>query len=65
MKRILIIEDDPAILTGLNDALSEEHFEILIADDGEIGFQKGKSKNVDLIILDLMLPSKNGIDERH
>jgi len=62
MKRILIIEDDPAILTGLVDSLSVEHFEVLTAEDGEIGFQKGKTENIDLIILDLILPSKNGIE---
>ena len=62
MKRILIIEDDPAILTGLTDSLQEEHFEVLTAEDGEIGYQEAKKENIDLIILDLMLPSKNGID---
>jgi len=62
MKRILIIEDDPAILTGLADSLQEEHFEVLTEDDGEIGYQEAKKENIDLIILDLMLPSKNGID---
>jgi len=62
MKRILIIEDDPAILTGLKDCLQEEHFEVLTEDDGEEGYQKAKNENIDLIILDLMLPSKNGID---
>ena len=62
MKRILIIEDDPAILTGLTDSLQEEHFEVLTEEDGEIGYQEAKKENIDLIILDLMLPSKNGID---
>lgn len=62
MKRILIIEDDPAILLGLEESLREEHFEILTAKDGEIGFQKGKNENIDLILLDLILPSKNGIE---
>jgi len=62
MKRILIIEDDPAILTGLKDSLQEEHFEVITTEDGEIGYQEAKKENIDLIILDLMLPSKNGID---
>ena len=62
MKRILIIEDDPAILLGLNDSLAEEHFEVLTANDGEEGYQKGKKENIDLIILDLILPTKNGIE---
>ena len=62
MKRILIVEDDPAILLGLKESLHEEHFEVLTASDGEEGYQKGKKENVDLIILDLMLPTKNGIE---
>ncbi len=62
MKRVLIIEDDPAILTGLEDSLQEEHFEVSTAEDGEVGYQKAKKENIDLIILDLMLPSKNGME---
>jgi DNA-binding response OmpR family regulator len=62
MKRILIVEDDPAILIGLKESLLEEHFEVLTASDGEEGYQKGKKENIDLIILDLMLPTKNGIE---
>jgi DNA-binding response OmpR family regulator len=60
MKRILIIEDDPAILKGLEVSLKEEHYEVLTAADGEKGYQTGKRANVDLIILDIMLPNKNG-----
>jgi len=62
MKRILIIEDDPAILLGLEASLKEEHFEILSSSDGEKGYQLGKKENLDLIILDVMLPNKNGFD---
>ncbi len=60
MKRILIIEDDPAILKGLETALQEEHYEILTARDGEKGYQMASRENIALIILDLMLPGKNG-----
>lgn len=62
MKRILIIEDDPAILLGLKESLVEEHFEVLTSSDGEEGYQKGRKENIDLIILDIVLPSKNGIE---
>ena len=62
MKRILIVEDDPAILMGLVDSLKEEHYEVLSAEDGERGFQMGQKENIDLIILDLMLPKMNGIE---
>ncbi len=62
MKRILIVEDDPAILKGLATTLKAEHFEVLTAADGEEGYQAAKRENVDLIILDIMLPRKNGQD---
>jgi len=62
MKRILIIEDDPAILKGLQAGLEEEHYRILSESDGEKGYQLAQLENIDLIILDLMLPSKNGED---
>jgi len=62
MKRILVIEDDPAILRGLIDSLGEEHFEVLSAMDGEKGTLMAKRENVALIILDIMLPKKSGLD---
>ena len=62
MKRILIIEDDPAISKGLYDALHDEHYDVVTEDDGEKGFKFAQNENIALIILDLMLPSKNGIE---
>lgn len=62
MKRILVVEDDPAILKGLVASLEEEHYDVLTAVDGERGYDLGKKENIDLIILDIMLPKKNGQD---
>ncbi|MEJ2196539.1 MAG: response regulator transcription factor [Ignavibacteriaceae bacterium] len=62
MKKILIIEDDPAISSGLVDALEEENFQTMDVDNGEKGFNLAKDGNYDLIILDLRLPGKNGMD---
>jgi DNA-binding response OmpR family regulator len=62
MKRILIVEDDPAILRGLEAALAGEHFEVSSASDGERGYDMARKMNVDLIILDLMLPTKDGTE---
>jgi DNA-binding response OmpR family regulator len=62
MKRILVVEDDPAILKGLVASFEEEHYEVYTATDGEKGYQLGKKENIDLIILDVMLPGKNGQD---
>jgi len=62
MKRILVIEDDPAISKGLSDALRDEHYDVVTEEDGEQGFKFAQNENIALIILDLMLPSKNGIE---
>lgn len=62
MKRILIIEDDVAILRGLKDNLEYESYEVLTATDGEQGYFLIQEKKPDLIILDLMLPKMNGYE---
>jgi DNA-binding response OmpR family regulator len=62
MKRILIIEDDTAILRGLKDNLEFEHYEVLTAADGEQGYCLIHEKKPDLIILDLMLPRMSGYE---
>ncbi len=62
MNKILIIEDDASITHGLKEVLQEEHFKILTESDGEEGFRRAKRETVDLIILDVMLPGKNGTE---
>lgn len=62
MKRILVIEDDLAILRGLKDNLEYESYEVVTAADGEQGYGLIKEKKPDLIILDLMLPKMNGYE---
>ena len=62
MKRILIIEDDPSIRIGLETTLRDEQYDVVAADDGGKGYFLGKKGDVDLIILDIMLPKKNGMD---
>jgi DNA-binding response OmpR family regulator len=62
MKRLIIIEDDPAIREGLEVSFSEAHYEVESESDGERGFQKVKRNPPDIVILDLMLPTKNGED---
>jgi len=62
MKKILIIEDDPATVAGLSDTLTDEHFEVSTVMSGNMGYEKAKEGGYDLIILDLMLPDKSGVD---
>lgn len=60
MKRILIIEDDISILSGLKDVLTFKNYEVFTATDGEAGYAEAKEKKLDLIILDIMLPKMDG-----
>jgi DNA-binding response OmpR family regulator len=60
--KILIVEDDQAILRGLKDNLKFESYEVLTAVDGKDGFNLARTENPDLIILDLMLPKMNGYE---
>ena len=62
MSRILVVEDDPAILRGLADNLRFESYEVLTASDGQSGYAALKEHKPDLIILDLMLPKMSGYD---
>ena len=62
MSRILVVEDDPAILRGLADNLKFESHEVLTAADGEAAYRLIHEKKPDLIILDLMLPKLSGYE---
>ena len=62
MKKILIIEDDLAILRGLKDNLEYESYEVTTATDGEKGYCFIREKKPDLVILDLMLPKMSGYE---
>ena len=62
MSRILVVEDDPAILRGLSETLKRESYEVLTAADGETGYRLVREKSPDLVILDLMLPKLSGYE---
>lgn len=62
MKRILVVEDDKAIVRGLRDNLKSEHFEVVSAADGVAGLELAKKEALDLIILDIVLPKMSGYD---
>ena len=62
MARILVIEDDPAILRGLADNLECESHDVLTAADGEHGYSLARSSRPDLIVLDVMLLRMSGYE---
>jgi two-component system alkaline phosphatase synthesis response regulator PhoP len=60
-KRILVIEDDPAIRRGLVDALRFAGYATLEADDGSAGSSAALAADWDLLLLDLVLPNRDGL----
>ncbi|MBI5150689.1 MAG: response regulator transcription factor [Candidatus Omnitrophica bacterium] len=62
MNKILIVEDDVNIATGLEDNLKMEGFRPVLAHDGEEALKKVKAERPDLIILDIMLPKLSGLE---
>jgi DNA-binding response OmpR family regulator len=62
VKKILIIEDDPAIRTGLKETFTTEGYNVSDAETGTKGFELAGKHDFDLIVLDLILPGKDGIE---
>jgi DNA-binding response OmpR family regulator len=62
MKKIFIVEDDKALLKTLTASLQAENFKVISACDGEEGFKLCSKEKLDLIILDLVLPSMDGME---
>lgn len=62
MKKILFIEDDSALQKTFKEILTYSGYEMLSALDGEEGLKVAKEQNLDLILLDLILPRKNGFE---
>jgi DNA-binding response OmpR family regulator len=62
MKKILIVEDEKDMVTGLKFNLEARDYAVIVAYDGEEGYQKALNEQPDLVILDLMLPKLNGYE---
>ncbi|MBL7178351.1 MAG: response regulator [Desulfobacteraceae bacterium] len=62
MARILIIDDDPQILNMLGQTLEREGYEVIGAPDGKEGLRLYRENPTDLIIADLIMPEKEGIE---
>jgi len=61
-EKILLVEDDEVIRMALVDRLESESYRTEFAKDGDEGFRKAVQDSFDLVILDIMLPRKNGFD---
>jgi len=60
--RILIIEDEPAMVSGLRDNFEYEGYEVISAGDGLAGLDRALSDDPDLVVLDVMMPRMSGLD---
>jgi two-component system alkaline phosphatase synthesis response regulator PhoP len=60
--RILLVEDEPGLSLTVCDLLEAEGYQVDTAADGITGLNKAKSQDFDLVILDVMLPGKNGFE---
>jgi DNA-binding response OmpR family regulator len=62
MARILVVEDEPPLALGLEDDLKLEGYEVEVVRDGETASRRAQEGSFDLIILDVMLPRKDGFE---
>src|SRR5438477_5683413 len=60
--RIVVIEDEHPIRRGIADALRASGYEVAEAADGQRGLEEATRPGVDLVLLDLMLPRRSGLD---
>lgn len=60
--QILVVEDEPKVAGALKDGLETEGYEVTLARTGEEGFFHASARTFDLIILDIMLPGRDGIE---
>lgn len=61
-RRILLVEDDPGLVMTLSDLLTLEGYQVASAADGPTGLARAINESFDLLVLDLMLPGKNGLE---
>ena len=62
MAKILIVEDEPAMVSGLRDNFEFEGYEVISAADGVEGLERALKDSPDLVVLDVMMPRMSGLD---
>jgi len=60
--RILVIEDEPAMVAGLRDNFEYEGYDVISADDGVSGLERVLADDPDLVVLDVMMPRMSGLE---
>ena len=60
--RVLVVEDERKLAQVVRSALEAEHYDVVVSATGEDGFFRANSEAFDLVVLDLMLPGRNGLE---
>lgn len=60
-KRVLVIDDEPSVVTYLETLLQDNGYETTSAENGRIGFEKARREKPDLVCLDISMPEESGI----
>ena len=60
--RVLVVEDERKVARALREGLEAEHYDVRVASTGEEGFFLANHETFDLVLLDLMLPRRDGIE---
>ncbi len=60
--RVLVVEDETKIARAIREGLSAEHYDVTVAATGEDGFYRATTEPFDVLILDVMLPQRNGLE---
>ncbi len=60
--KILIVDDEPAIITMYMEKLVMEGFTVIVATDGQSALEKAQAEKPDIILLDVIMPNVNGLD---
>ena len=60
--KILVVEDEPAMVAGLRDNFEFEGYEVITAQDGIEGLERALEESPDLVVLDVMMPRMSGLE---
>lgn len=60
--RVLFVDDDTFLRKVYQSELSEHNYEVIVAEDGEEGLRKALTEDPDIVILDMIMPKKNGFE---
>jgi DNA-binding response OmpR family regulator len=62
MTKILVVEDERGIAVGLEDDLRAEGYDVEVVGDGVLASRRARDEDFDLILLDVMLPGRDGFE---